>query len=183
MSLPGSPTCSTNNWPSSSAEGVAAFRETDQARTVIQAALRELPGTYREHHADLLASPPDVELFTPFFLARAFEAVFAIRAANGRDTGDAARLAAGRGGPAQRFRRLSAGPDPGKSAGPARSTITSDSGPFRFICAAWASLPGRIRIWCGRRSKRSSATDADLLRRGPVRPSPAGRIGDRSAAL
>jgi hypothetical protein len=74
-------------------QGVAAFRETDQARVVIRAALRELPRVYRKHHADLLAGASDADLFTPFFLARACEAVLTVRSGNGRDPADAARLA------------------------------------------------------------------------------------------
>ena len=52
-----------------------AFRDAAQARGVVEAALGRLPVAYREHHADLLAHQPDVELFVPFFLARACEAV------------------------------------------------------------------------------------------------------------
>lgn len=57
-----------------SASGAAAFRDTTQASGVLTAAVI-LPAAYREHHADLLAHQPDGELFTPFFLARGFEAV------------------------------------------------------------------------------------------------------------
>ncbi|MFO0798856.1 MAG: hypothetical protein U0804_15395 [Gemmataceae bacterium] len=56
------------------ASGAAAFRDTTQASGVLAAAAR-LPQAYREHHADLLAHQPDAELFTPFFLARGFEAI------------------------------------------------------------------------------------------------------------
>jgi hypothetical protein len=63
--------------------GASAFRDIAQARTAIRAALRELPGAYRRHHADLLAYQPDADLFTPFFLARACEAVLAVRSATG----------------------------------------------------------------------------------------------------
>src|SRR5688572_19055001 len=56
------------------ASGASAFRDTTQAAGVL-AATAALPAAYREHHADLLAHQPDVELFTPFFLARGFEAV------------------------------------------------------------------------------------------------------------
>jgi hypothetical protein len=59
--------------------GAAAFREADQARTAIRVALRELPRAYRRHHADLLAAARDEDLFTPFFLGRACEAVLAAR--------------------------------------------------------------------------------------------------------
>jgi hypothetical protein len=65
-------------------EGAAAFREVDQALSAIRAALRELPPAYRRHHADLLTYQSDPDLFPPFFLARAFEAVLAARSA-GRD--------------------------------------------------------------------------------------------------
>jgi hypothetical protein len=63
------------------AGGAAAFREVGQAKAVIQAALRDLPPAYRRHHRDLLAHQRDEDLFTPFFLARACEAVLAARAA------------------------------------------------------------------------------------------------------
>jgi hypothetical protein len=52
-----------------------AFRDTTQARAVLEAALVRLPVAYRTHHADLLAHQPDADLFVPFFLARACEAV------------------------------------------------------------------------------------------------------------
>ncbi|MDB5305993.1 MAG: hypothetical protein JWO38_195 [Gemmataceae bacterium] len=55
--------------------GAAAFRDTTQAKAVLGAALGQLPAAYRAHHADLLAHQPDPDLFTPFFLARACEAV------------------------------------------------------------------------------------------------------------
>src|SRR5206468_1970679 len=71
--------------------GAAAFREIGQARAVVQAALRELPPAYRRHHRDLLAPQSDDTLFTPFFLARACEAVLVARAASG--AADPARLA------------------------------------------------------------------------------------------
>lgn len=57
------------------ASGSAAFRDTTQARAVIDTALVRLPTAYRQHHADLLAHQADRELFTAFFLARACEAV------------------------------------------------------------------------------------------------------------
>ena len=52
-----------------------AFRDIRQARGVIQAALREFPTQYRQHHADLLAHQSDADLFTPLFLVRVLEAV------------------------------------------------------------------------------------------------------------
>ena len=55
--------------------GSPAFREIDQARAVIELTLGRLPHAYREHHAVLLAQQTDADLFQPFFLARAFEAV------------------------------------------------------------------------------------------------------------
>jgi hypothetical protein len=57
------------------ASGSPAFRDATQARGALDAALVRLPAAYREHHADLLAHQPDAELFAPFFLARACEAV------------------------------------------------------------------------------------------------------------
>ncbi len=55
--------------------GSPAFRDTTQARAIVDAALVRLPVAYRTHHVDLLAHQPDAELFVPFFLARASEAV------------------------------------------------------------------------------------------------------------
>lgn len=57
------------------AGGAAAFKDTTQAKSVIDAALVRLPAAYRTHHADLLAHQPDADLFNAFFLARACEAV------------------------------------------------------------------------------------------------------------
>ncbi|HEX4608234.1 MAG TPA: hypothetical protein VH092_08510, partial [Urbifossiella sp.] len=56
------------------ATGASAFRDTTQAAGVLAAATG-LADAYRAHHGDLLAHQPDGELFTPFFLARGFEAV------------------------------------------------------------------------------------------------------------
>jgi hypothetical protein len=58
--------------------GAVAFRENTQARAVIEAALVRLPPAYRAHHSDLLAHQPDADLFTPFFLTRACEAVLRV---------------------------------------------------------------------------------------------------------
>jgi hypothetical protein len=55
--------------------GAAAFRDTTQAKAVLDAAFVAVPTAYRLHHADLLAHQPDADLFTPFFLARVCEAV------------------------------------------------------------------------------------------------------------
>ncbi len=54
----------------------AAFRDVRQAESALALAARVLPA-YRAHHADLLAHLDDRDLFTPFFLVRAFEAVLA----------------------------------------------------------------------------------------------------------
>lgn len=53
----------------------AAFATTEQAQRVIRLALDELPAAYRRHHRDLLFYCSDAEIFQPFFLARACEAV------------------------------------------------------------------------------------------------------------
>lgn len=66
--------------------GAAAFKTVGQARTIIQAALRELPAAYVRHHADLLAHQTEANLFRPFFLARACEAVLACRAISPDET-------------------------------------------------------------------------------------------------
>jgi len=76
--------------------GATAFREVGQARTAIRAALRELPGAYRAHHADLLAHQSDAVLFGPFFLARACEAVLAARTSGDRPADQLARDAVAR---------------------------------------------------------------------------------------
>lgn len=57
------------------ASGSAAFRDTAQARGVIEAAFVRLPTAYRRHHADLLAHQADTDLFNAFFMARSCEAV------------------------------------------------------------------------------------------------------------
>lgn len=57
------------------ASGAAAFKDATQVRGVVEAALVRLPAAYRAHHSDLLAHQPDADLFNPFFLARACEAV------------------------------------------------------------------------------------------------------------
>jgi len=72
------------------ASGAAAFRDTTQANGVLAAAAGLSPA-YREHHADLLAHQPDVELFTPFFLARGFEAILR----QGAPWGETTRLVGG----------------------------------------------------------------------------------------
>ena len=61
------------------AAGVAGFDDVSQARAVIGQALAELPAAYRAHHADLLGPCSDADLFTPFFSARACEAILASR--------------------------------------------------------------------------------------------------------
>ena len=75
---------SRTNSPSSAAAGSPAFRDATQVRAVLDAALVHLPAAYRDHHADLLAHQPDADLFVPFFLARACEAVLEAGAAVGR---------------------------------------------------------------------------------------------------
>jgi hypothetical protein len=59
--------------------GSAAFQEVTQAEAVIRLGLDELLRAYRAHHADLLYHARDADLFQPFFLARACEAVLAQR--------------------------------------------------------------------------------------------------------
>jgi hypothetical protein len=57
----------------------SAFRDVDQARAVLRLTLGELLPAYRKHHADLLFHQTETELFQPFFIARAFEAVLSQR--------------------------------------------------------------------------------------------------------
>jgi hypothetical protein len=52
-----------------------AFRDAKQAEAVLSLAFTRLLPEYRRHHADLLFHQPDRDLFGPFFLARAVEAV------------------------------------------------------------------------------------------------------------
>jgi hypothetical protein len=59
--------------------GQAAFRDTTQARDILDLGRRTLPA-YRDFHRDLLPHVADADLFGPFFLARVFEAVLAARA-------------------------------------------------------------------------------------------------------
>ncbi len=55
----------------------AAFRDSAQARAVIQLTFYKLWPAYREHHADLLFHLRDADFQQPLFLARLFEAVLA----------------------------------------------------------------------------------------------------------
>jgi hypothetical protein len=57
--------------------GTSAFRDTKQAEAVLSLVFTKFLSAYREHHTDLLAHLSDRDLFQPFFLARAFEAVLA----------------------------------------------------------------------------------------------------------
>src|SRR5947209_8133539 len=59
--------------------GSAAFQDATQAEAVLRLALGELLTAYRTHHADLLFHQGAADLFQPFFLARACEAVLAQR--------------------------------------------------------------------------------------------------------
>ncbi len=53
----------------------AAFRDTDQARAVIDLVFDHFAPAYREFHRDLLAGQSDAALWRPFFLGRVCEAV------------------------------------------------------------------------------------------------------------
>jgi hypothetical protein len=55
--------------------GASAFRKAEQVEAVLRLVFDRLLPAYRRHHADLLAHLSDHDLFQPFFLARAFEAV------------------------------------------------------------------------------------------------------------
>ncbi len=61
------------------ASGQAAFRDTTQARQILDLAARSLTA-YRIFHADLFPHLDDTELFESFFLVRVFEASLAARA-------------------------------------------------------------------------------------------------------
>jgi hypothetical protein len=54
-----------------------AFQDIRQAQSVLQLIFTHVLPAYRQHHQDLLAHLGDAELFQPFFLARAAEAVLA----------------------------------------------------------------------------------------------------------
>ena len=69
----------------------SAFRDVTQAAAALDLAGRVLTA-YREHHRDLLAHLSDVELFTPFFLARVLEAVLTLGATNADERQVVARL-------------------------------------------------------------------------------------------
>src|SRR5262245_43230459 len=56
-------------------EGQAAFEDTVQARSAMELVFDHVLPAYRRHHNDLLAHQTEAALFTPFFVARAFEAV------------------------------------------------------------------------------------------------------------
>lgn len=56
----------------------AAFRETCQAEAVLDLVFTRLLPAYREFHRDLLFHQDDAELFRPFFLGRACEAVLQV---------------------------------------------------------------------------------------------------------
>ncbi|MCS7015458.1 MAG: hypothetical protein NZM42_04975 [Gemmatales bacterium] len=58
-------------------QGQPGFREIEQAQSVLELALVELPIHYREFHHELLAHLSDSELWQPFLLARFCEAVLA----------------------------------------------------------------------------------------------------------
>jgi hypothetical protein len=57
------------------AGGGSAFRDTKQVEAVLELVFQQLLPAYRQHHADLLFHLSECDLFQPFFLARAFEAV------------------------------------------------------------------------------------------------------------
>ncbi|MFL5330580.1 MAG: hypothetical protein ACJ8C4_16885 [Gemmataceae bacterium] len=60
-----------------------AFRDIEQARSIIDLGLSDLPSAYLEFHSDLLAHQTSAKVFTPFFLARSFEALLERRQRGG----------------------------------------------------------------------------------------------------
>ncbi len=71
------------------------FRDVEQARRVIELALRRVPAAYRAFHSDLLFHQTDEVLFQPLFLARVIEAVLVERATDQPDDFVARRVVAG----------------------------------------------------------------------------------------
>src|SRR5262249_36498809 len=59
------------------AAGAAAFREATQVEAVLPLLFTHLLPAYRAHHADLLGQLSERDLFQPFFVARAAEAILA----------------------------------------------------------------------------------------------------------
>lgn len=55
--------------------GGAAFSDITQADAVLRSAFHDVLPAYRKHHRDLFAHQSDADLWQPFFLARAFEAI------------------------------------------------------------------------------------------------------------
>jgi hypothetical protein len=76
------------------ADDAPAFRDSRQAEAALALTAKILPA-YRRWHADLLAHLDDSELFTPFFLARVFEAVL-VEDASGDDEATAVAGVVGR---------------------------------------------------------------------------------------
>lgn len=60
------------------ASGASAFRSTEQAEGVLRRVFERVLPAYRRHHADLLFHLSDADLYQPFFLVRAVEAVLAL---------------------------------------------------------------------------------------------------------
>ena len=60
-------------------EQAAAFRDIDQAGSVLSLLFGQVIPAYRTHHADLLHHLPEGDFYQPFFLARLAEAVLAQR--------------------------------------------------------------------------------------------------------
>lgn len=58
-------------------KAASPFKDVSQARSAIQLVFIGLIPAYRVHHQDLLVDLSDDDLFAPFFLVRAFEAVLA----------------------------------------------------------------------------------------------------------
>ena len=58
-------------------ESEAAFRDSSQAEQVLEVVFQQLLPAYRLHHRDLLFHQSAADLFTPFFIAVAVEAVLA----------------------------------------------------------------------------------------------------------
>ncbi len=158
--------------------GSAAFQDATQAEAVLRLALGELLTAYRAHHADLLFHQRDADLFQPYFLARACEAVLAQRG----PWDDTQRIVAQGAAAAQRFRRLS--PHRGAGGPTARRAVSARARSTGAIDAARRRHRGRqISGGAGASAGDPGSDRSGHPRRGGFRSRAARRVRVRSARL